>query len=81
MTQNGGDSEVADIEVERALWRECAAASEALARAFRRAEEVYGGLPIDSRQLVRDQLAGLSRRTGLLILRLGFPGYVTKEGK
>jgi hypothetical protein len=67
------DDRGSDLDVERAIWRECAGACDALAGAIRRAEEVMPGLPGPSRQLARDELTGLVRRTCLLLMTVGFP--------
>jgi len=67
-----------DLDLERAIWRECAGACDALAGAIRRAEEVMPGLPGPSRQLARDQLTGLVRRTCLLLMSVGFPNEERK---
>jgi len=62
-----------DLDLELQIWRECVGACEALAGAIRRAEEVLPGLPGPSRQLARDELTGLVRRTCLLLMQVGFP--------
>jgi len=73
MNPDGGDNGE-DLDVERAIFRECAGAAESLARAFRRADQVFPGLRSDARRIARDGLRGLARRTALLIATVGFPG-------
>ena len=68
-----------DLELTLAVWRECEGALGALQSAFRRTRELYPGLSALDRADANNKLAGLARRTGLLVLTVGFPGYVTKE--
>lgn len=68
-----------DLDIERQLFRECAGAAEALARAFRAADAALPSLSPDARGLVRVQLRGLSRRTCLLIARVGFSSSLNNE--
>jgi hypothetical protein len=82
MSPSGGDSEpTTDLDVTLAIFRECEGALAALQGAIRRAREIYPGLSRVARDESDRQLAGLCRRTGLLVLRLGFPGYLTANEK
>lgn len=66
-----------DLDLKLQCWRECEGALAALQGAIRRTREVYPGLPRVARDDADRQLAGLARRTGLLVLVLGFPEYLT----
>lgn len=75
LTKNAAD----ELECKLAIWAECEGALAALQGAIRRTREVYEGLPIVARDDAERQLAGLCRRTGLLVLRLGFPSYLNEK--
>jgi len=71
------DEPTSDLEVERAVFRECKTALEALAGAFGRAAERPGGLSSDELTALR----GLSRRTAILIASVAFPIPGTVEDR
>jgi hypothetical protein len=71
-----GNEQSDELDLKLAIWAECEGALVALQGAFRRTREVYPGLPRVARDDAERQLAGLARRTGLLILSVGFPGYL-----
>ena len=75
-----GDGITSDLDLKLACWRECEGALVALEGAIRRTREIYPGLSDVAREHAARQLAGLCRRTGLLILGLGFPEYAVNEG-
>ena len=78
--KTGVDDEVTtDLDLKLQCWRECEGALEALQGAIRRTREVYSGLPRVARDNAERQLAGLARRTGFLVLALGFPEYVNEK--
>jgi len=66
-----------DLGIERAVFRECKGALEALADAFGRAAERPGGLSPDELTALR----GLSRRTAILIASVAFPIPGTAEDR
>lgn len=73
------DEPTSDLELKIAIWRECQGALGALQSAIRRTCEVYPGLPVVARDDAERQLAGLCRRTGLLVMSIGFPEYVNER--
>lgn len=77
MTTAEGDS-LDDLDLTLQCWQECEGALAALQGAIRRAREVYPGLSRVAREHAARQLAGLCRRTGLLVLRFGFPEYLSE---
>jgi hypothetical protein len=70
-----------DDDVKLAVWIECEGALSALQGAIRRAREVYSALPAVARDDLERQLARIARTTGLLVLTLGFPEYLTEQEK
>ncbi len=71
------DESQADDDLKLAIWTECEGALSALQGAIRRAREVYPALPAVARDDLERQLARIARTTGLLVLTLGFPEYLT----
>jgi len=71
------DEPTSDLDIERAVFRECKSALEALAGAFGRASERPGGLSADE----LTALQGLSRRTFILLASVAFPIPGTVEDR
>ncbi len=74
-----GNEPATDLDVERAILRECAGALEACAAAFRRADSILPGLHRPAREQALVELAGLARRTFLAVSRVAFPANVNER--
>ena len=74
-----GNDRPSELDVKRAIYRECAAAVESLARAFAGADKAFPVLSRDAAAIVERQLYELARRTMRLVDAVAFSSNLTTE--